>query len=127
MSTNGYRVRWGALGCARVFERRMVPGFAAAGDSAELLAVASRSEEKAKATAVKHGIPRAYGSYDALLADPEIEAVYIPLPNDQHAEWTLRALDAGKHILCDKPAALTYADARRTADAARAANRRLME
>jgi predicted dehydrogenase len=105
----------------------MVPGFAAAGDSAELLAVASRSKEKAEATAAKHGIPRAYDSYDALLADPEIEAVYIPLPNDQHAEWTLRALYAGKHVLCDKPASLTYADARRMADAARAANLRLME
>jgi predicted dehydrogenase len=127
MNTNGNRVRWGTLGCARVFERRMVPGFAAAGDSAELLAVASRSEEKAEATATKHGVPRAYGSYDALLNDSEIEAVYIPLPNDQHAEWTLRALDAGKHVLCDKPAALTYADARRMEDAARAASLRLME
>jgi predicted dehydrogenase len=105
----------------------MVPGFAAAGEAAELMAVASRSEEKARATAAKHGIPRAYGSYDALLADPEIEAVYIPLPNDQHAAWTLRALDAGKHVLCDKPAALIYADARRMADAARSANLQLME
>lgn len=120
-------VRWGVLGCARVFERRMVPGFRGAAEAAALIAVASRSEEKARACAERHGIPRAFGSYDALLADPEIEAVYIPLPNDQHREWTLRALAAGKHVLCDKPGALSYADAREMAQAARAAGLRLME
>jgi D-xylose 1-dehydrogenase (NADP+, D-xylono-1,5-lactone-forming) len=119
-------VRWGALGCARVFERRMVPGFRAAAN-ADLVAVASRSWDKAKATAAKHGIPRAYGSYEELLRDPEIEAVFIPLPNDLHCEWTVRALDAGKHVLCDKPLCLSYADAKRMADAAQAANLRLME
>jgi len=120
-------VRWGVLGCARVFERRMVPGFRGAAEAASLVAVASRAEEKARACADRHGIPRAFGSYDALLADPDVEAVYIPLPNDQHREWTLRALTAGKHVLCDKPGALSYADARAMAGAARAAGLRLME
>ena len=119
-------VRWGVLGCARIFERRMMPAYRAAA-GAEVMAVASRSQDRADACAAKLGIPRAYGSYAALLADADIEAVYIALPNDLHAEWTLRSLNAGKHVLCDKPAALTYADARRMADAARAADRRLME
>ena len=97
------------------------------GESATLLAVASRSLEKAQDVAARHDIPRAYGSYDALLADPDIEAVYIPLPNDQHTEWTLRALQAGMHVLCDKPGALTLADAVEAANRARSLNLRLME
>lgn len=121
------KVRWGVLGCARVFERRMIPGFKAASGTADLLAVASRSAEKAQGVAVKYGIARAYGSYEELLADADIEAVYIPLPNDLHAEWTLKAIAAGKHVLCDKPAALTVADAERMASAADAAGVRLME
>jgi predicted dehydrogenase len=104
----------------------MAPAFAAATD-AEVTAIASRSREKAVEWAGRHGISCAYDSYEALLGDPEIEAIYIPLPNDLHAEWTLRALEAGKHVLCDKPAALTYADAKRMTGAARAANLRLME
>lgn len=119
-------IRWGVLGCARVFERRMAPAFLKAGN-AELIAIASRSREKAVAMAARHGIARPYDSYEALLADSEVEAVYVPLPNDLHAEWTIRALAAGKHVLCDKPAALTYGDAWRMAEAARAADRRLME
>ena len=119
-------VRWGVLGCARVFERRMMSGYKQAAN-AEVTALASRDAAKAEECAARHGIARAYGSYEALLADSEIEAVYLPLPNHLHAEWTLRAFEAGKHVLCDKPLALTYADAKRMADAARAANRRLME
>jgi D-xylose 1-dehydrogenase (NADP+, D-xylono-1,5-lactone-forming) len=119
-------VRWGVLGCARVFERRMVPGFRAAGN-AELVAVASRSAEKAEATAAKHSIPRWHDSYESLLADPEIEAVFVPLPNDLHCEWTLHALKAGKHVLCDKPLCLSYADAKHMEETARTANLRLME
>lgn len=120
------KVRWGVLGCARIFERRMLPAYAAAANAA-VTAIASRSPERAEAAAAKHGIGRAFGSYAALLADPEIEAVYIPLPNHLHAEWSIRALEAGKHVLCDKPAALTYREAARMAEAARAANRRLAE
>lgn len=119
-------IRWGVLGCARVFERRMVPAFAAANNSM-LAAVASRSLEKAEQIAATHGIEQAYGSYQALLDDKTIDAVYIPLPNDLHREWTLRALHAGKHVLCDKPAALSYSDATAMASAARSAGRRLQE
>jgi D-xylose 1-dehydrogenase (NADP+, D-xylono-1,5-lactone-forming) len=119
-------VRFGVLGCARVFERRMVPGFALA-ENAQLLAVASRSGEKARVTAEKHGIPKFYGSYETLLEDPDIEAVFIPLPNDAHAEWTRKALRAGKHVLCDKPLALTRADAEAGAALARESDLRLME
>jgi D-xylose 1-dehydrogenase (NADP+, D-xylono-1,5-lactone-forming) len=119
-------VRWGVLGCARVFERRMVPAFGAAPE-AELIAVASRSEEKARATAEKHSIPRFFGSYDALLADPDVEAVFLPLPNDQHAHWTKKALLAGKHVLCDKPMTLSVSDAEANAALAREKNLRLME
>jgi D-xylose 1-dehydrogenase (NADP+, D-xylono-1,5-lactone-forming) len=119
-------VRFGVLGCARVFERRMVPAFQST-ESAQLLAVASRSGEKARVTAEKHGIPRFYGSYEALLADPEIEAVFIPLPNDAHSEWTQKALEAGKHVLCDKPLALTVREAEMGAALAKEKNLRLME
>jgi len=105
----------------------MIPGFAAATADATLLAVASRSLERAQSVAAKHGIPRAYGSYDDLLADPEIEAVYLPLPNDQHAPWAIRAFAAGKHVLCDKPLALSLTDAEAMAQAADAAGLRLQE
>jgi predicted dehydrogenase len=104
----------------------MAPALRAA-HNATLHAVASRSLEKATATAQKHGATQAYGSYEALLADPEIEAVYIPLPNDQHAEWTVKALAAGKHVLCDKPLAPTLGEAIAMATAAMKAKRRLME
>ena len=120
------KVKFGVLGCARVFERRMAPALKSAGN-AVLHAVASRSLEKAQATAQRHGAAKAYGSYDALLADSDIEAVYIPLPNDQHAEWTIKALAAGKHVLCDKPMALSVAEAEWMVGAAAAAGLRLME
>ena len=119
-------VRWGVLGCARVFERRMMPAFRAAAET-EVVAVASRARDRAHECAERHGVGHAYGSYEALLEDREIDVVYIPLPNHLHAEWTLKALAAGKHVLCDKPLAVTYADARRMADAARDAGLRLME
>lgn len=120
------RVRWGVLGCARVFERRMVPAFREA-SNAELVAVASRDQSKASAMAERHGIERAYGGYEALLADPSIDAVYIPLPNDLHVEWTLAALAAGKNVLCDKPLSLDAAGASRCARAAKDSGLRLME
>jgi len=123
---NDRPVRWGVLGAARVFERRMVPAFRDAAGN-ELIAVASRSEAKARETAARHGIARAYGAYEALLDDPDVDAVYIPLPNDLHRTWTIRALEAGKHVLCDKPAALSYADAVAMTEAARLAGRRLQE
>ena len=90
-------------------------------------AIASRTQSKAAAAADELGIPKAYGSYEALLADPAIEAVYIPLPNHLHLEWTLAAAAAGKHVLCEKPLALTSADARRMIDASNHAGVLLME
>jgi predicted dehydrogenase len=94
-------IAWGILSTARI-AGRLVEGARAAGD-ADVVAVGSRNEQTAQAFADTHGIPRAHGSYEALLADPGVEAIYIPLPNSLHVAWTLRALEAGKHVLCEKP------------------------
>lgn len=102
-------LRWGILGVAKINER-LLPAFAQA-ENAQLLAIASRSLEKAQVAARAAAIPRAHGSYEALLADPDIDAVYIPLPNHLHAEWTRKAADRGKHVLCEKPLCPTAAEA----------------
>ena len=94
-------VTWGIVSTADI-NRKVIPG-AHASDKVELLGVASRDQERAMAYAEEWEIPRAYGSYEALLADPEIEAVYISLPNTLHCEWSIKALEAGKHVLCEKP------------------------
>jgi xylose dehydrogenase (NAD/NADP) len=111
-------LRWGLLSTARI-NRALIPAIRAAARS-ELTTVASRTIARAEAYATEWQIPRAAGSYDALLADPEIDIVYIPLPNHLHAEWTVRALEAGKHVLCEKPLALSVAEADRIAGACRA-------
>lgn len=95
------RLRWGILGVAKINDR-LIPAFRSS-RHAELWAIASRDGERVRQAAHKGGIPHAFESYDALLADPEIDAVYIPLPNTLHGEWTRRAADFGKHILCEKP------------------------
>jgi predicted dehydrogenase len=94
-------VKWGILSTADI-NRRVLPG-ATSSPQVELVAVGSRDQGKADAFAKQWEIPRAYGSYEALLEDPEIEAVYIPLPNTLHVEWSIKALEAGKHVLCEKP------------------------
>jgi predicted dehydrogenase len=94
-------VRWGVLSTARI-GAAIIEG-ARQSSAADVVAVASRSAAAAAAFAQLHGIARAHGSYEELLADPDVEAVYIPLPNSMHVEWTLRALRAGKHVLCEKP------------------------
>jgi xylose dehydrogenase (NAD/NADP) len=94
-------VRWGVLSTARI--NRLVLAGARASDRAEVVAVASRDRERAETYASEHGIDRAHGSYEALLEDPGVDAVYVPLPNALHVEWTVRALEAGKHVLCEKP------------------------
>jgi D-xylose 1-dehydrogenase (NADP+, D-xylono-1,5-lactone-forming) len=94
-------VKWGIVSTADI-NRKVIPG-AHASEKVELLAVASRDQARADAYARESQIPRAYGSYEALLADPEIEAVYISLPNTMHAEWSIKSLEAGKHVLCEKP------------------------
>ncbi len=98
-------LRWGILGAARI-SRALIPPIQSSSRH-QLLAVASRDLERARQHASEWRIPRAYGSYEELLADPEIDAVYNPLPNHLHAEWTVRACQAGKHVLCEKPLALS--------------------
>jgi len=113
----GMALRWGILGVARI-NRALIPPLQASTRN-ELVGIASRDEGRSKEAAKKWGIPRAYGSYEQMLADPGIDVVYIPLPNDLHTEWTVRAARAGKHVLCEKPLALTVEDVDRIADAAR--------
>jgi predicted dehydrogenase len=95
-------IRWGVLGAAAIATGRTMPAMQAA-PSATLLALASRDLAKGRKVAAELGIPRVHGSYEALLADPQVDAVYVPLPNQLHFEWSLRALQAGKHVLCEKP------------------------
>jgi predicted dehydrogenase len=95
-------IRWGVLGAAAIATGRTMPALKDA-PSATLLALASRDPVKGRKVAEALGIPRLHASYDALLADPEVDAVYVPLPNQLHFEWALRALQAGKHVLCEKP------------------------
>jgi D-xylose 1-dehydrogenase (NADP+, D-xylono-1,5-lactone-forming) len=118
-------IRWGILGTARI-NRSVIPAIRADPRS-RLEAVASRSPDTAARYAAEWQIPRAFGSYDALLADPAIDAVYISIPNGVHVEWTIRALEAGKHVLCEKPLALTPGDVDRVADAARRTKRFAVE
>lgn len=106
------KLRWGVLGVARIATRKVIPAMQAGGYT-KVDAIASRDGTKARAAAAELGIPKAYGSYEALVADPEIDAIYIPLPNHLHVEWTIRAAEAGKHVLCEKPIGLVAADAER--------------
>ena len=107
---------WGLLSTARINER-IIPAIRASGRS-ELLAVASRSKERAQAYANQWHIPRAYGTYERLLADPAINVIYLSLPNHLHAEWAVKCAEAGKHILCEKPIAITTEEVTRIAQAA---------
>ena len=104
-------VRWGILGAANIGVRKVIPAMQR-GVRSRVVAIASRDLAKAQAAASELGIARAYGSYEELLADPEIEAIYNPLPNHLHVPWTIRAAEAGKHVLCEKPIALSAAEAR---------------
>lgn len=106
----GKQVRWGVLGSAKIARNSVIPGIQES-ERGVVTAIASRDERKAQETAEELGIDKAYGSYEALLADPEIDAVYIPLPNHLHKEWTIHAARAKKHVLCEKPIALTAAEA----------------
>jgi predicted dehydrogenase len=119
-------VRWGILGTAHIGRTKVIEGIRN-GDRCEVAAIASRDEGLAQRVAAEIGIPRAHGSYAGLLADPDIDAVYVPLPNHLHAEWTIAAARAGKHVLCEKPLALTAADAERMVEACSAGGVFLME
>lgn len=103
-------VNWGVIGDADIARVKVIPGMQS-GQHCNVMGLASRDGDKAKATAAKLGIERSYGSYEALLADPDIEAVYIPLPNHLHVPWSKKAAEAGKHVLCEKPIALTAEEA----------------
>ena len=99
------RVRWGVLGVASIATRKVIPGMQM-GAHCEVAGIASRDLQRAKSAASELGIPKAYGCYEELLADPEIEAVYNPLPNHLHVPWSIKAAEAGKHVLCEKPIGL---------------------
>jgi predicted dehydrogenase len=119
-------LRWGVLGVSEFARRAVLPVLRRSRDST-LVAIASRSQARADAEARRFGAPHAHASYEALLADPEVDAVYLPLPNALHVEWALRALNSGRHVLCEKPLAPTAKEAQLLADAALANRRVLME
>jgi predicted dehydrogenase len=102
-------VRWGVLGAAAIATSRFIPAMKGA-TSARLVAIASRDAAKSLAVAQEFGVPRHFGSYDEAIRDPDIDALYIPVPNHLHVEWSVRALEAGKHVLCEKPLCLSAAD-----------------
>jgi len=108
------KLRWGVLGCASFAQRRTIPAMLQS-PTVDLVGVASRSKEKAESFRSQFNLRRAYGSYEDLLQDPEIEAVYIPLPNGLHAEWTIRSFESGKHCLCEKPFASSAIEAAQVA------------
>src|SRR5437773_1211272 len=119
------RLRWGLLSTARI-NYRVIPAIRE-GMRSELTAVASRTLDRAQAYATEWKIPRALGSYEALLDDPDVDVVYISLPNSLHGEWTVRALEAGKDVLCEKPLALSLEEVDRIQAAATRASRVVAE
>ena len=119
-------LRWGILSTAGIATEKAIPGMLRAA-RCEVVAIGSRDPARAAAVAERYGIARVHGSYEALVADPDVDAVYVPLPNHLHAEWTIAAARAGKHVLCEKPLALTPADAERMIEVCRAEGVALME
>ena len=105
------RIRWGVLGVANIATAKVIPAMQACA-RAEITAIASRDRRKAEDAALALGIPKAYGAYEELLADPDIDAIYNPLPNHLHVPWSIKAAEAGKHVLCEKPISLTSAECR---------------
>ena len=126
LSGSATPLRFGILGAARIAPLALIQPAKRVAE-AEVVAVAARDGVKARVFAAKHGIRRVHDSYDALLADPEIDAIYNPLPNGLHCLWTIRALRAGKHVLCEKPIASNASEAQQMADAARETGRALVE
>ncbi len=106
------KIRWGVLGAAKIATTKVVPAMQQ-GEYSEISAIASRDLEKSRRTARELDIPKFYGSYEELLADREIDAIYNPLPNNLHVAWTIKAAEAGKHVLCEKPIALTVEETRK--------------
>jgi len=112
------KVRWGVLGTANIATGKVIPAMQQ-GSYCEITGIASRDLEKARAAAAQLGISKTYGSYEELLADPDIDAIYNPLPNHLHVPWSVKALQAGKHVLCEKPIGLTAAEGQALADVAK--------
>ncbi len=112
------KISWGILSTAKIGVQKVIPAMQA-GMYSQVTAIASRDLTKAQEVAQSLGIAKAYGAYEALLADPEIEAVYIPLPNHMHVPWSIKALVAGKHVLCEKPIGLSAAEGQQLLEAAR--------
>jgi predicted dehydrogenase len=115
------KVRWGVLSTARIGVEKVIPAMQLS-EYCDMVAIASRSLKKAQVVAEQLVIPKAYGSYEELLTDSDVDAVYIPLPNHLHVPWSIKALDAGKHVLCEKPIGLTVAEAQKLLDVARKQN-----
>src|ERR1017187_6997647 len=105
------KIRWGVLGVAKIATAKVIPAMQKA-SNVEVAAIASRDVNKARAAAEQLGIPQAYGSYEELLKDPSIDAIYNPLSNHLHVPMSIRAAEAGKHVLCEKPIALSVAETR---------------
>ncbi len=119
------RVRWGILSTANIATK--VAQAIQLAENADLIAIASRTEERAATWAEDHNVPTAYGTYDALLADDSLDAIYIPLPPSLHAEWTIKAAEHGKHVLCEKPLAANATEAAAMAEACRQNGVQLMD
>jgi predicted dehydrogenase len=121
------KVRWGILSTAKIGLTKVIPAMQK-GNYAEIVAIGSRNKEAAVEATQNLGIPKAYGSYEELLADPEIDAIYNPLPNHMHVSWSIQALEAGKHVLCEKPIGLSAGEGQELIDAAnRHPNLKVME
>lgn len=120
------KLKWGVMSTAGIGVRKMIPGMRKS-SLCTVEAIASRDPQKAADTAEKLHIPKHFGSYDALLADPEIEAIYNPLPISMHVDWSIRAMEAGKHVLCEKPIAMTAEDASRLIAARERTGKQVLE
>lgn len=112
------KVRWGVLSTAKIGTEKVLPAMQR-GELCDIVAISSRDQSKAQAAADRLGIPKAYGSYEEILTDPAIDAIYNPLPNHMHVEWSIRALEAGKHVLCEKPIGLTAEEGQQLVEAGR--------
>jgi len=112
------KIRWGVLSTAKIGTEKVIPAMQL-GEYCKFTAIASRQLEKAQAAARRLGIEKAYGSYEELLADPDVDAVYLPLPNHLHVSWAIKALKAGKHVLCEKPIGLNAAEAQELLEVSR--------
>lgn len=112
------KVRWGVLSTAKIAREKVIPALKA-GELCDVVAIASRNKEQAQTVAMHLNIPKVYGSYEELINDPEVDAVYIPLPNHLHVQWAIKTLEAGKHVLCEKPIGLSYKEAKQLLEAAR--------